>query len=397
MNADIRIYPAAELSALDMAELMNAALLNDGILQGCGLSVSSNELHIASGRMVIKGRLAVVTAGAIERPEDVLSRQTCHVCAICDLNADTPFTIENLKQGDYDELVSRASGYTGDTFNVNNGVAILELGTTVVDPSEGVVSVAAASGLSGKNATKVNALTETITRNASSATTQINGVKTELNNTINTKINTVNSTINTVKDSGNATVSLATLNSWVNYLKKRAFAINKWHFENRDFDGVVIGGNKIVTVRFPSTWYFNRVMIDFASSNSTQAAATAANDAMEYIIQAKQQAMANKRLWSGIACYNDGVVIAKEKYTPSLSIPNDKYGVPTDINPNYYPVGPIAIVINNASSGGANYGNCLIQTFGWDGDNFFYVRIRNVGSGQAKVNVIARIAYVQGM
>ena len=379
MNADIRIYPAAELSALDMAELMNAALLNDGVLQGCGLSVSSNELHIASGRMVIKGRLAVVTAGTIERPEDVLSRQTCHVCAICDLNADTPFTIENLKQGNYDELVSRANGYTGDTFNVNNGVALLELGTTVVDPSVGVVSVAAASGLSGKNVAQVNALTETVAKN-----------KTELNSTIAANVNAI-------KDSGNATVSLATLNSWVNYLKKRAFAIGKWHFENREFDGVVIGGNKVVTVRFPSTWYFNRVMIPFASSNSTEAKEQKVHEATVYIEEAHQKAIINKRLWSGIACYNDGVVIVKQKYTPSLSIPNDKYGVPTGIDPNYYPVGPIAIVINNASSGGANYSNCLIQTFGWDGDNFFYVRIRNVGSSQAKVNVIARIAFAQGM
>lgn len=379
MNADIRIYPAAELSALDMAELMNAALLNDGVLQGCGLSVSSNELSIASGRMIIKGRLAVVTAGTIERPEDVLSRQTCHVCAICDLNADAPFTIENLKQGDYDELVSRANGYTGDTFNVNNGVALLELGTTVVDPSVGVVSVTAASGISGKNVTTVNALTETVAKN-----------KTELNNTITANVNAI-------KDSGNTTASLATLNSWVNYLKKRAFAINKWHFDNREFDGVVIGGNKVVTVRFPSTWYFNRVMIPFASSNSTEAKEQKVHEATVYIEEAHETAIKNKRLWSGIACYNDGVVFVKQKYTPSLSIPNDKYGVPTGINPNYYPVGPISIVINNASSGGANYGNCLIQTFGWDSDNFFYVKIRNVGSGQAKVNVIARIAFVQGM
>lgn len=389
ISGSIHIYPAREMLALDMAELIAATYINkDGIIQGCAFSIVNGKLHMTKGRMIIMGRLCVVDSdGDFDLPDDISGKtdtQHRYVMAVCDLTASEPFYVKIFSASEYYAVEEADSMNSADdyiNFNVNNGVHIFKLGTVDINPATGAVTAwkpfAAASIKNNK--TQTSAMNNSVTE-----------LRTELTNTITTNVNAI-------KDSGNTTVSLATLNSWVNYLKKRAFAIGKWHFENREFDGVVIGGNKVVTVRFPSTWYFNRVMIPFASSNSTAAAATAANDAMEYITQAKQQAMANKRLWSGIACYNDGAVIAKEKYTPSLSIPNDKYGVPTDINPNYYPVGQIAIVINNASSGGANYGNCLIQSFGWDGDNFFYVRVRNVGSGQAKVNVIARIAFVQGM
>ena len=389
INGSIHIYPAREMLALDMAELIAATYINkDGIIQGCAFSIVNGKLHMTKGRMIIMGRLCVVDSdGDFDLPDDISGKtdtQHRYVMAVCDLTASEPFYVKIFSASEYYAVEEADAMNSADdyiNFNVNNGVHMFKLGTVDINPATGAVTAwkpfAAASVKNNK--TQTSATNNSVTE-----------LRTELTNTITTNVNAI-------KDSGNTTVSLATLNSWVNYLKKRAFAIGKWHFENREFDGVVIGGNKVVTVRFPSTWYFNRVMIPFASSNSTAAAATAANDAMEYITQAKQQAMANKRLWSGIACYNDGSVIAKEKYTPSLSIPNDKYGVPTDINPNYYPVGQIAIVINNASSGGANYGNCLIQSFGWDGDSFFYVRVRNIGSSQAKVNVIARIAFVQGM
>lgn len=389
ISGSIHIYPAREMLALDMAELIAATYIGkDGIIQGCAFSIVNGKLHMTKGRMIIMGRLCVVESdGDFDLPDDISGKtdtQHRYVMAVCDLTASEPFYVKIFSASEYyaveeADAMNSADDYVN--FNANNGVHMFKLGTVDINPATGAVTAwkpfAAASIRNNK--IQAGATNNSVTK-----------LRTELTNTINTNVNTI-------KDSGNATVSLATLNSWVNYLKKRAFAINKWHFDNREFDGVVIGGNKVVTVRFPSTWYFNRVMIPFASSNSTAAKEQKVHEATVYIDEAHETAIKNKRLWSGIACYNDGVVFVKQKYTPSLSIPNDKYGVPTDINPNYYPVGPISIVINNASSGGANYGNCLIQTFGWDGDNFFYVRIRNVGSGQAKVNVIARIAYVQGM
>lgn len=378
MNADIRIYPAAELSALDMAELMNAALLNDGILQGCGLSVSSNELHIASGRMVIKGRLAVVTAGTIERPEDVLSRQTCHVCAICDLNADTPFTIENLKQGDYDELVSRASGYTGDTFNVNNGVALLELGTTVVDPSEGVVSVAAASGLSGKNATKVNALTGDV----SNIRTLVTNVKTEITNAYKAADNVINNSINYLK-------------AYCGYNLKRAWASSKFELKWKEQTGIRILPGMTLYVYF-------RKEHDSVDMNYYIPFGASSDEITNYRNQARSrynEAVANNPS-KAVLMYecNQGGPASKIAYQsaatnpPSYTPAYDQYGVRTGVDTR-----KVAAAVSGVDlSSGTATKYAVLTTFGMNGTNLF-VGLHNVSTGSdiVIINVRISVLYVQ--
>ena len=378
MNADIRIYPAAELSALDMAELMNAALLNDGILQGCGLSVSSNELSIASGRMVIKGRLAVVTAGAIERPEDVLSRQTCHVCAICDLNADTPFTIENLKQGDYDDLVSRASGYTGDTFNVNNGVAFLELGTTVVDPSVGVVSVAAASGLSGKNATKVNALAGDV----SSIRTLVANVKTEITNAYKAADNVINNSINYLK-------------AYCGYNLKRAWASSKFELKWKEQTGIRILPGMTLYVYF-------RKEYDSVDMNYYIPFGANSDEIANYRNQARSrynEAVA-KNPSKAVLMYecNQGGPASKIAYQsaptnpPTYTPTYDQYGVRTGVDTR-----KIAAAVSGVDlSGGTGTKYAVLTTFGMNGTNLF-VGLHNVSTGSDIISINVRILalYVQ--
>jgi hypothetical protein len=134
-----------------MAELMNASLLRDGVVQGCALSVSGNELNIASGRIVVGGRLAVVSAGTIARPSDITSTQKCYVCAECDLSLSEPFNISIYKQAQYDSLVDRVSLFKNGTFNVNDGTAMFVLGTVQIDPSIGVTSVSQSANYSAKN------------------------------------------------------------------------------------------------------------------------------------------------------------------------------------------------------------------------------------------------------
>lgn len=184
MNADIRIYPSEELSHLDMAELMDASLLRDGILQGCALSIVSHELTIASGRLIIKGRLGVVTAGQIDRPT-VTATQTCQVCAICDLTAENPFTIEMLTQGGYENLMARANNYTDETFNIDSGVHVFKLGTCTVDPSVGVTAVTpiSNSNRSAKNRALINTMQSTLTtlqNNLTTLTTRVSTLITRL-------------------------------------------------------------------------------------------------------------------------------------------------------------------------------------------------------------------------
>lgn len=137
VSADIRIYPNKEMFSVDMAEIMDAAILKSGIIQGCTISLTAGTLNITDGRIVIKGRLGVVTGGVI--PVPVLdSTATCTLVAVCDLSSATPFYLALLKPADYATLQSSAD--TTGTFNVSNGIAYVELGTADVNPATGNVT-----------------------------------------------------------------------------------------------------------------------------------------------------------------------------------------------------------------------------------------------------------------
>ena len=142
MNADIRIYPDKEMYAVDMAELMHASIPESGVLQGCALEFVGGNVTIQPGRLAIKGRLAVVlTEGIIEPSELVASNQVGHICAICNLSDQNEeyVKLQILPQNSYDAMVLSAQAYEtgdhGDTFNVANGVALLDLGTITMTPS----------------------------------------------------------------------------------------------------------------------------------------------------------------------------------------------------------------------------------------------------------------------
>lgn len=137
VSADIRIYPNKEMFSVDMAEIMDAAILKSGIIQGCAITLTAGSLNIADGRIVIKGRLGVVTGGAIAVPT-LDTTTTCTLVAVCDLSSATPFYLALLKPADYTTLQSSAD--TTGTFNVSNGIAYVELGTAVVDPATGNVT-----------------------------------------------------------------------------------------------------------------------------------------------------------------------------------------------------------------------------------------------------------------
>lgn len=57
--ADGRIYPTKEMKAIDMAEVVRAAVAEDGVLQGCRFHIDGEKLLMSPGRILIRGRLGV--------------------------------------------------------------------------------------------------------------------------------------------------------------------------------------------------------------------------------------------------------------------------------------------------------------------------------------------------
>lgn len=138
VSADLRIFPNKEMFSVDMAEALDAAILKDGIIQGCAISESNGALNIAAGRIVVSGRMGVITAGTIPIPA-ISSQQTCTVVAVCDLRTDeNPFYVSIVDNNGLQTLDSAKS--SGDGFNVEGTLNYVVLGTVVVNPTTGLVS-----------------------------------------------------------------------------------------------------------------------------------------------------------------------------------------------------------------------------------------------------------------
>lgn len=136
MDGLIKIYPGSELKAVDMAELMKASLLSDGILQGCRLSLNSanTAVHMTSGRIVIFGRLAEFAEGDLTPPTVTSDGVTCYICAVCDLsNTSRPFYVDILTASGKSDLDTAVETVPDDEFfNVSFGTRYLVLGTVTV-------------------------------------------------------------------------------------------------------------------------------------------------------------------------------------------------------------------------------------------------------------------------
>lgn len=138
VSADLRIFPNKEMFSVDMAEVLDAAILKDGIIQGCSISITNGVLNITAGRIVISGRLGVITAGSIPIPT-LSSQQTCSVVAVCDLRTSAnPFYVAIVDTDGLQTLNSAKS--SGDGFNVEGTLDYVVLGTVVVNPVTGLVS-----------------------------------------------------------------------------------------------------------------------------------------------------------------------------------------------------------------------------------------------------------------
>lgn len=354
MNAEIVVFPAQAISALDMAELMDAALLRDGILQGCSLSIDSNhELQITSGRMIIKGRLAIVTAGQIDRPEGILTSQTCYITAMCDLSGENPFTIEMLTAGDHSDLVDRAQDYTDTSFNVNAGVAIFELGTTTVDPTVGVTAFTpiATDQRSAKNRAAITA-----------------GVQKDLNSQI----------------------ALENQHWERHELWRQQFARHWYQRSNfstyvNTADGVNLPANTTGTFVFRKEKDAVTRVIDQSSGGSVPSLT------IPHIDLSKQYGYNGRSTGTNPGILDDSAGLDPGgQRTPTY---DSEYHIPTNVNNVLVHMGILGVRIDNATRNGAGSANCVLQGYYTDGDHVV-VKVRNVGSTAAVLKISVRSFYI---
>lgn len=214
MNADIRVYPDKEMKAIDMAEIVDSVQLENGIIQGCGVSIIQDALHIDDGRILIRGRLGVVTAGNVELPE-LEATTTCYLTAVCDLAIQNPFYIALLTGADKSALDQKKSQIPN--FNVGNGVDYVILGTATVNPTTHVVSNWTPQNATAvSNTTEVNKLKTDITSLQSTVTSHGNTLSSHTS-TLSSHTSTLSSHTSTLNTHGSTlsshTSSISSLNS----------------------------------------------------------------------------------------------------------------------------------------------------------------------------------------
>lgn len=348
MNADIRIYPDKEMYAVDMAELMHASIPESGVLQGCELTFSGGNVNIKPGRLVIKGRLAVIlTEGIIEPASTVSSTVTGHICAICNLSDQSQeyVKLQILPESTYNSMVSAAKAYEtgshGDTFNVSNGVALLELGTITMT----------ASGLSGT-------LTLTAAGKApKNIRTYVEGIRSALQKNIDAAKKVATDLKSTVDDHTKRFTAL------FNHFDMRAHDSSKFMLWNITYPHATVAAKARVTVTFDYVEY--GTTITWANNKNT----------------------ATRTYHSKNKTYDT---------------PRNSFGYRTKIKdfdnygPQYLkPISIAGLLVRDAASGGKNSKDCSVLGWRFD-DNKLYVDLYNSNTKEAAiVQVLARVLYVQ--
>ena len=354
MNAAIKVFPAQMFDALDMAEIVDAALLRDGIIQGCELSVGNDhELQITSGRMVIKGRLAVITAGQINRPEGILTSQECYITAVCDLSGENPFAIEMLTSGDHSDLVDRAGDYTDDSFNVNNGVWLLELGTVTVDPSVGVTAF-----------TPI----ETEQRSAKNRSAIAAGVQKDLNSQI------------------------ALENEhWEKHELWRQQIARRWH-KTSNFTTYTNVANGVNLPANTSGMFMMR--------KEYGAVTRVIDESSSYVIPSEGRAhvdLSKQYGYNGSSTgTHPGILESRGETDPAVyqQTFDDNYHIPTSVNHVKVHMGIQGVRIDNATTNGAGAANCVLQGFYTSGD-LVVAKVRNLGSTAAVLKISITSLYIE--
>ena len=194
LTTELRIFPDKELFAIDMAEILDTAVMFSGVIQGCSVTFNqvAGTLTVESGRILIRGRLGVITtSGDLAAPIVTGSANvTCYLVAACNLSTlSQPFTVEIITPATYEEYQQRKES-TADTFNTQDGFDFIVLGTVSVNPTSGKIvswTPSADTGTDRSNLTLLNAIANKATK-----------IETNLN-TLTGRVNTISSNVTTVR------------------------------------------------------------------------------------------------------------------------------------------------------------------------------------------------------
>ena len=201
LTTELRIFPDKELFAIDMAEILDTAVMFSGVIQGCGVTFNqvAGTLTVESGRILIRGRLGVITTrGDVAAPVLTGSANvTCYLVAACNLSTlSQPFTVEIITPATYEEYQQRKASTAG-TFNTQDGFDFIVLGTVSVNPTSGKIvswTPSADTGTDRSNLTLLNAIANkatTIETNLNTLTGRVNTISSNAA-TMRTDINTIN-------------------------------------------------------------------------------------------------------------------------------------------------------------------------------------------------------------
>ena len=354
MNAEIRIYPDKEMQAVDMAELMHASIPESGVLQGCALEFTNGNVTIQPGRLVIKGRLAVISAAGIVEPSELVTKdQTGYICAICNLSDQNEeyVKLQILPEQAYSDMVLAAQSYEtgthGDTFNAANGIALLELGTITMTPS----------GLVGPLT-----LTEAGTKpkNTKTFIESVKGFLQEKITALTTRATKLESIA--LMNSGEGSI--------YKHFNARAHSSSKFKLWNFTYPHATVAANSRSTITIP---YSDYGWVGTYSGNSVR--------------------------WS------NSYKKEKKKYEQTKDANYYRTSIKTFDEYGYQFLTPIAIVsviVGNASSGGKNANDCAPVAWRFTGastadpNGSIKVDVRNFNTKEAAViSVQVRMLYVQ--
>lgn len=337
VSAEIKVHPGKELLALDFAEIIDASLINSGIIQGCTITLESGVLKMESGRITIKGRLGLITGGDIELPS-ISTEADCKLLAVCDLRADTPFYIRLVSNAEYETLSADAERYK-DTFNVGNGVAFVELGTAHVNPATSAVTKWTPKNASvKKDSVAYAALEKSLSDNVANIYRNANDAHTLLTQKIN---------------------------AWATYLQKRTSSSGRFV-------------NEIVTVPSFTIAAGARVSCTFPAIRGTTYKATGTNSRTE-----------SKPAWAN---FTQTYTTIKDGTKIPLNV--------DDASVRYVALAISNVLISDAAynNKGKNAGKCVMAgmgVYGTDYDRRGVVYVYNAGTAEAIVDVQVGILYAR--
>ena len=361
-TVQIKIYPDREMLALDMAEALRSLALFTGIIQGCSFSISNGKLNVSSGRLFMRGRVAEVTGGEVPTPTDLATTQTCYVEAVCDLrgNSAEPMYIQVCTAQEKADLVSIAQNYQDPVnFNANRGMTMLELGTVTVAAGTGSASNFVANATFGHPHNNIEMLNAEIAKINSSISSNV----TTLNNTIYTKESALSTRID------NTNTALTNHNNanqaMYNYLQPR--------LHNKDGHGFKQQVIVYPTVDVPAN---GTVQVEFEYGYNVTHNVTISGSAMS-------------RSVSGLT---GNPYLPTASFSPGVN----SYGYPTSLDPRLYAIAINSVRFSDAAKGGGkNANNCVIAGFAYDVGSPYkcYVKIRNVGTSAARIDVRVKFLY----